>query len=271
MANPFVKGWKYLMAAADAKIEKHADPKVQIQQAVEEAQRRHQLLTEQAAAVIGNQRQLELKLSRRLSEVDKLQASVRQALVLSESAQASGQEQRAVEYEQSARVFATQLVATENSVEELKLLHDQAVRSAEQARQAVADNALLLQQKLAERTWLLSQLEQAKMQEAVADSLESMSSLTAGGATPSLDEIRDKIEQRYAGAIGRAELASGTVEGRSVQVRRSVLDLDGNARLEEIRAAVGGGSEAKAVSGGDSVAARMREIRASIEGGQRQE
>ena len=38
MANPFVKGWKYLMALFDNKIEENADPKVQIEQAIEEAQ-----------------------------------------------------------------------------------------------------------------------------------------------------------------------------------------------------------------------------------------
>ena len=34
MANPFSKGWKYLMQSFDTKIDQNADPKVQIQQAV---------------------------------------------------------------------------------------------------------------------------------------------------------------------------------------------------------------------------------------------
>ncbi|MCU1295642.1 MAG: hypothetical protein JWP08_4492, partial [Bryobacterales bacterium] len=58
-ANPFVKLYKYMMAAFGAKIDEKADPKVQIQQAIAEAQTQHQALTQQAAAVIGNQRQLE--------------------------------------------------------------------------------------------------------------------------------------------------------------------------------------------------------------------
>ena len=55
MANPFVKAWKYVMALFNAKIDEHADPKVQIQQAIEEAQRQHQALSTQAAQVIGYQ------------------------------------------------------------------------------------------------------------------------------------------------------------------------------------------------------------------------
>ena len=34
MANPFSKGWKYLMQSFDTKIDQNADPKVQIQQAL---------------------------------------------------------------------------------------------------------------------------------------------------------------------------------------------------------------------------------------------
>ena len=184
MANPFVKGWKYLMALFGSKIDEHADPKVQIQQAIEDAQRQHQALVQQAAAVIGNQRQLEMKLSRQLTEVENLQANARQALTLADKARAEGDSAKATDYEQTAQTFATQLVAAESSMEDLKSLHDQALGAAAQARKAVENNAMLLQQKLAERTKLLSQLEQAKMQETVARSLESMSQLAAPGTTP---------------------------------------------------------------------------------------
>jgi len=158
MANPFVKGWRYLMALFGAKIDEYADPKVQIQQAIEEAQRTHQALVQQAAAVIGNQRQLEMKLSRQMSEVEKLQASARQALVLADKSRASSDEAKAGEYENAAQAFATQLVSAEQSMEDLKTLHDQALNAAGQARKAVENNAMILQQKLAERTKLLSQL-----------------------------------------------------------------------------------------------------------------
>src|SRR6478609_5982512 len=113
MANPFVKGWKYLMALFGAKIDEYADPKVQIQQAIEDAQRQHQALVQQAAAVIGNQRQLEMKLSRQLTEVEKLQSNARQALVLADRARETGDNTKATDYENTAQTFATQLVSAE--------------------------------------------------------------------------------------------------------------------------------------------------------------
>jgi phage shock protein A len=264
MANPFVKAWKYLMALFGAKIDEYADPKVQIQQAIEDAQRQHSALVQQAAAVIGNQRQLEMKLSRQLSEVEQLTSNARQALVLADRARAGGDETKATDYEQTAQTFATQLVAAEASVEDLKTLHDQALSAAGQARQAVENNAMVLQQKLAERTKLLSQLEQAKMQETVARSLESMSSLQAPGTTPTLEEVREKIERRYATALGRADLASTSIEGRRLEVQKATLDLAGSTRLEEIRrsmaapveagptpAAVEAAPEQEAITAGD--------------------
>lgn len=271
MANPFVKGWRYLMALFGAKIDEYADPKVQIQQAIEDAQRQHQTLVQQAAAVIGNQRQLEMKLSRTMDEVAKLQASARQALVLADKARASGNEEEAQKYEQTAQTFATQLVASEQSMEDLKTLHDQALAAAGQARKAVENNAHLLQQKLAERTKLLSQLEQAKMQETVARSLEGMSQLAAPGNTPSLDEVREKIEKRYATAMGRAELAQNSVEGRMLEVEKSTLDMAGASRLDQIRASMAGEQLAAApaqpsVASGqkDASVSRLDEIRANL-------
>jgi phage shock protein A len=241
MANPFVKGWKYFMSWFGAKIDEKADPKIQIQQAIEEAQRQHEALSRQAAAVIGNQRQLEMKLSRHLSDVERLQASTRQALTLADQSRARGDEAKAAEYEQTAQVFATQLITAENSMEDLKGLHDQALQAAVQAKKAVEQNAMLLQQKLAERTQLLSQLEQAKMQETVSASLRQMSELSAPGNVPSLGEVRDKIERRYANALGSAELAQNSVEGRMLEVQKSTLDMAGSARLEQIRASMSGG------------------------------
>ena len=274
MANPFVKGWRYMMALFGAKIDEYADPKVQIQQAIEDAQRQHQALVQQAAAVIGNQRQLEMKLSRQMSEVEKLQGMARQALVLADRARAQGDESEAQKYESTATTLATQLVSGEQSMEDLKTLHDQALGAAGQARKAVENNAMVLQQRIAERSRLLSQLEQAKMQETVAKSLESMSSLAAPGNTPSLDEVRDKIEQRYANAMGRAELASNSVEGRMLEVQKSSLDMAGSSRLEQIRASMAGEKLGAAPSqpavepappaSDPASVARLDEIRASL-------
>lgn len=249
MANPFVKAWKYLMAAFSAKVDENADPKVQIQQAIEEAQRQHQSLSQQAASVIGNQRQLEMKLNRQLGEVEKLQASAKQALVLADEARGNGDDAKATEFENAAENFSTQLVSAEQNVEDLKNLHDQSVQAAEEAKKAVEKNSTMLQQKLAERTKLLSQLEQAKMQEQVSSSLNQMSEMAAPSDTPSLEDVRDKIEKRYSTALGSADLAKNTAQGRMLEVEQATTASAGKTRLEQIKASLGGSTSGQIGAG----------------------
>jgi phage shock protein A len=212
---------------------------VQIEQAIAEAKRQHELLSQQAAAVIGNQRQLELRLERSFEEVEKLQGSARQALVLADRTRREGNAAKAASYEEAAQAFAVKLVSAESSMTELKGLHDQAVRSAEASKQAVEQNAFALQKRLAERAKLLSQLEHAKMQERMNEALRSVGELATPGDVPTLAEVRDKIEARYARAVGQGELASSGVESRMLEVEKAALDAQAEDRLATLRATLG--------------------------------
>ena len=113
---------------------------------------------------------------------------------------------------------------------------------------------MMLQEKLTQRTKLLSQLEQAKMQEQVSASLQQMSEMAAPKNVPTLDEVRDKIEKRYAVALGQADLAQGTLGGRMLDVKRATIDLKGSARLDEIRASLAAESQAAVAGAGGSSA-----------------
>src|SRR6185312_10073824 len=95
------------------------------------------------------------------------------------------------------------------------------------------------------------QLEQAKMQEQVSASLRSMSEIAAPGNTPSLDEVREKIERRYANALGSAELAQNSVQGRMLEVEQASVQMAGHSRLEQIRASMRG----EALPAGDAAPA----------------
>lgn len=78
------------------------------------------------------------------------------------------------------------------------------------------------------------------MQEQVSKSLRSMSEIAAPGTTPNLDEVRDKIERRYANALGQAELAQSSVQGRMIEVEQAGVEMAGHSRLEQIRASMRG-------------------------------
>jgi phage shock protein A len=231
--------WKYLGAAFGAKVEEKADPKIQIEQAIEEAKKRHEDLSQQAAAVLGQQKELELKLGRTIEDVEKLQGSARQALLMADEAKRNGDAAQAATYEDAAQSFAMKLVTEENTMKDLKGMHDQALDAAQRARQAVETNALNLQKQLAERSKLLSQLENAKMQERMNAALKQMDELSPKGDVPTLSEVRDKIEKRYATALGESELRKDTVGSKMMEVEKAQLDAEAASRLDALRVSMG--------------------------------
>ncbi|RAV31322.1 PspA/IM30 family protein [Corynebacterium heidelbergense] len=239
MPNPFSKGWKYLTQSLDAKIDENADPKVQIQQAADEARRRHRAITEQAAAVIGNCRQLEMKLNRLQEDAARLQDNAKSAMMQADAAQAAGDAAKAQQLNQTAELLASQLVSVEQQIDETKQMHAGAKAAAEQAAAQQQQSDARLQEQLGQISELRAQADQAKMQEATAQSIQQMDSITGtdpDASVPTLDQVRDKIEQRYATALGSQELVQDSVQGRMDEVAAASTDMRASSRLEQIRA-----------------------------------
>ena len=228
----------YITAALTGKFNEVADPKVQLEQAITEAQDQHRRLKEQAANVIANQKQTEMRLNRAMEELESLNSKARQAVLMADDATKAGDTKKATELTNAAQSFANRLITTEKEVESLKSLHLQASQASDQAKAAVQQNSIVLQKKLTERQKLLSQLDQAKMQEQMNKAMASLSE-TVGQDVPTFDEVRDKIEQRYAKALGASELQGETVEGRMLEVEQAAMDSEATARLSQIRSQLG--------------------------------
>jgi phage shock protein A len=238
MLRLFRRVWNYLTAAGSQKFDERADPKVQLEQAILEAQEQHRRLKDQAANVIANQKQTELRLNRSLEELEKANNSAAQALMMADNATKAGDEKKAEEYTGAAESFANRLLALEAEVESLKQLHLQTSEAASQAKAAVQQNADALQTKLSERQKLLSQLDQAKMQEQINKAMSSLGE-TVGQDVPTLEEVRLKIEARYAKATGMAELNADSVDSRMAEVEAATRNSAAHARLQEIRQQLG--------------------------------
>ena len=77
MMDVLKKRWRYFTAKTDSRFEANADPKIQLEQAIADAQEQHRRLVEQAANVVANQKQHELQLNRRRLHGDELSRSER--------------------------------------------------------------------------------------------------------------------------------------------------------------------------------------------------
>jgi len=229
---------RYITAALTGKFNEAADPKVQLEQAIGEAQEQHRRLTEQAANVVANQKQTEMRLNRAMEELEKVNGSARQAVTMADQAAKRGDTAKAAEFTRAAEAFANRLISTEKEVESLKTLSLQTAEASDQAKAAVAQNSSALQKKLSQRQKLMSQLDQAKMQEQMNTAMASLSE-TVGQDVPSLEEVQDKIEQRYAKALGHTELQGQSVESHMFEVEQAQMDSDAQTRLEQIRSQLG--------------------------------
>jgi phage shock protein A len=246
MIKVMKRWWKYMTAKVSVSFNERADPKVQLEQAIIEAQEQHRRLKEQAANVIANQKQTEMRLSRTLEDFEKVNANARQAVLMADEAQKAGDDDKMAEYTSAAESFANRLIALEHEIDDLKALHQQASQASEQSKSAVQQNATALQKKLSERQKLLGQLDQAKMQEQMNTAMASLSE-TVGEDVPTFNEIRDKIEARYAKAKGMSELSEGSVETRMLEVEQAAMNSEAQARLSQIRSQLGlAGAEAGA-------------------------
>jgi phage shock protein A len=227
--------WHYSVAFLSQLFDQRADPRVQIEQAIEEAKRQHGLLAEQAAAVIGNQRELQIKITRGNADIERLDASTAQALRLADTARSTGDEHGAARYERTAQLLATQLAAAQSSLSDLGELHERATAGANAARRAVEQNAYTLQRQTAERSKLLTELEAARMQERMAEALARIGSLAPAGNVPTLPQLQEKIDRRIGRGAGRLEIARDSVESQLIEVDRAVIDTRGERLLDEIR------------------------------------
>jgi phage shock protein A len=239
------KWWKYLTAKLTGSFNEKADPKIQLEQAIMEAQSQHKRLKEQATNVIAGQKQSELRLNAKMAELEKLNANARQALIMASDAEKAGNADKATQYTTAAETIAGQLVQVEKDVESLKEGVLESTQAADQAKAAVSQNSRLLQQKIAEKSKLLSQLEQAKMQEEMNSAMKQLNE-QVGEDVPTLKEVEEKIQARYAKAKAASELTETSVESRVLEIEQATANVEAQGRLSQLRAELGLDSAAAA-------------------------
>ena len=233
--------WGYLKTLLRLETEKRMDPTVEIEQAISEAKRQDAALRGQAAKVIAHRTQLEEMIENTADEVGEAREMAKQAIVRAEEAKSAGDTAGLEKWTGAAQSLAMKLQASENNLSGLKEQFSAASAQSEEAKRAVQQNAMRLQELAAKRIELLGKLEQAKMQETVNSAVESMSQ-TMETDSPSLDRVEQKIEERLARAQAHAELRESTPEGAEAELRESVSLAQADAKLDELRKELGLGA-----------------------------
>jgi phage shock protein A len=233
------RSWHYFGALLGSTFERFADPRLQVQMALEEARRQHQLLTEQAASVLGNERELEIKVGRAMAEVERVRTAAGRALMLADRAFRAGDESTARNHNETAGLFAVQLAGAESMASELADARDRSSRAASAARRAVDQSAQVLHARLIEGARLSTEIEAARMQERMADTLTALDAMAPSRSFPTLEQIRARVDRQVSIAAARSELAGSGTGARMLEIERAGLEETGRQKLVEIRQALG--------------------------------
>lgn len=234
----FKRLWGYIKTLFRVKAEAAMDPEIEIEQAIHEAKKRDQDLRNQAAKVVAHRVQLESKIERAADDVGEARELAKQALLKAQESTTDGDTAGADKWTKAATGLAMRLQASENNLNSLKKQYESAVEQSDDAKKATQQNALRLQELAAKRMEMLGDLQQAKMQESVNKAIEAISS-TMDDEAVSLEKVEDKIEQRKAMAMAKAELREATPDGAEMELREAVSMAQADAKLDELRAELG--------------------------------
>jgi len=242
MGREIKRTWKYLAMKLHLMREEHADPKVQLEQAIQEVKEQHRKLVEKASAVVANQKQVQKRLDRTLAEYDKANHTAGNALLLADKASA-GDPAQAERFNGAAHASAERVLQLRGEIDDLQQVVLVATAQAEEAQTAVIQSRKLLEQKLKERERLLSELERAQMHEAMAEAMRILTDTVGDGDVPTFAEVQRKIEARRLKAESMTELMAAqahvSFDARVLEVEQAQVDVEVQALLEQKRAELG--------------------------------
>jgi len=220
--NFFTRANSYAQAKAQAELESHADPKVQLDQAIGGLQQHHEDLMAAASHVIAQDRLAKVQLTALSSQ----EASYSKSAL-------TAQQQGNID---AARSFAIRIATLREQIQGLTAQIPQLEEAAAAARVAVQESADQLQQKLSERSAILAQIDQTAMQKEMVTSMKAVSDLTQGSVMPSLNEIKNKVASQYEVAVAQSELLSTSPGVQEMHVHHAELTSEADSILAELSA-----------------------------------
>lgn len=221
----FSRANSYAQAKAEAEFDSHADPKVQLEQAIAGMQEHHRDLEVAASHVIAQDKMAKM----RLADLSDQEAKCTKSAV-------AAKQQGNLDV---ARTFATRIASLREQIQSLTAQIPQLEEAAADARQAVQESADQLQQKLNEKGTILAQVDQANMQKEMAASLKQVSDLTRSSDVPSLDEIKQKVAAQFAEAQASTELSSNSPEVLEMHAHHAELTSEADQILAELDSGAG--------------------------------
>jgi phage shock protein A len=189
-------------------IEKTEDPELILQQTIRDMRDRVPELNNSVAQVMATEKLLAKNKERLESQVVDLDSKIRASVKM-------GRDDIATAYIGQLQQAQLDLQKTGQQLEHANLASKQALKAR--------DNYVLqMQRRTAEAMQLINQSKQAKLQEQLAQTMESFQ---LGDDASTFNEMRDKIDRRAAAAEAKMQLGAASVDTQMQEIEREALDM----------------------------------------------
>lgn len=200
------------------------DPKVMLEQYIDDVRSRIPTLRATAANVIATELKLKVQLEELEVQVADLDKQIVAAVKLGP------------EYEGEAKMLIAAKATAEQSLLETREQYESAKAASEHARKILEDARLEVERRVREARALISQQEMARIQEELAG---LMVSFEVGDQSDVLERARERIRDRAAQAQARVELATKDVDARLRDIRRATAQIGVEEQLREYKRQLG--------------------------------
>ena len=203
-------------------IEKTEDPELILQQTIRDMRDRVPELNNSVAQVMATEKLLAKNKERLETQVVDLDSKIRASVKM-------GRDDIASAYIGQLQQAQLDLQKTSQQLEHANLASKQALKAR--------DNYVLqMQRRTAEAMQLINQSKQAKLQEQLAQTMESFE---LGDDASTFNEMRDKIDRRAAAAEAKMQLGAASVDTQMQEIEREALDMQLQDKLLEYKRDMG--------------------------------
>lgn len=230
-------------AGTGAALDKVENPEMVLQQTIRDMRDRVPDLNNSVAQVMATERLLaknKERLSEQVVELDsKIKASVKMGR------------------DDIATAYIGQLQQSQLDLQKTSAQLEQASTASKQALKARDNYVLQMQKRTAEAMQLISASKQAKLQEQLAQTMETFN---IGDDASTFNEMREKIDRRVAAAEAKLQLGSSNVDAQMQDIEREAMDIQLQDKLLEYKQQMG-------LLGSGTPASAGKQISASSEAG----
>ena len=203
-------------------VEKTEDPELILQQTIRDMRDRVPELNNSVAQVMATEKLLAKNKERLEAQVVDLDSKIKAAIKM--------------ERDDIATAYIGQLQQAQLDLQKTTQQLDHAAQASKQALKARDNYVLQMQRRTAEAMQLVNQSKQAKLQEQLAQTMETFQ---LGDDAATFNEMRDKIDRRSAAAEAKMQLGAASVDTQMQEIEREALDMQLQDKLLQYKRDMG--------------------------------